>query len=88
MSAEPIGPTAGESPRGASAAASQSSPPSPRRAWPLRRDDASRLVGLYLVLTAVGVGVGLLLTRSFRDSTVTRTDRPSPSGSPATAPGR
>jgi membrane-associated phospholipid phosphatase len=41
----------------------------------LRRADGARLVGLYLLLTAVGVGVGLLLTHPFRDSAVTRTDR-------------
>jgi undecaprenyl-diphosphatase len=41
----------------------------------LDRADGARLVGVYLVLTAVGVGIGLLLTRPFRDSAVVRTDR-------------
>jgi undecaprenyl-diphosphatase len=75
MSAEPISPTTGESTRASGTAGVRSSPPAAKRAWPLRRDDGGRLVGLYLFLTAVGVGVGLLLTRSLSDSAVTRADR-------------
>ena len=56
-------------------AAVRLAPRTERHAWPLHRDDGGRLVGVYLALTAVGIGVGLLLTRAFRDSAVTRTDR-------------
>ena len=75
MSSEPISPMPGQPTRAPGAATVRSSSRSTGRAWPLRREDGVRLVGLYLVLTAVGVGVGLLLTRPFRDSAITRTDR-------------
>ena len=75
MTAEAIGPTAADDTSDKGTAAVRLASRTERRAWPLHRDDGGRLVGVYLALTAVGIGVGLLLTRAFRDSAVTRTDR-------------
>ena len=46
-----------------------------RETWPLDRRDAGVLFGIYVVLTAVFVGVGKLITGPLGDSAIVRGDR-------------
>ena len=75
MSAEPISPILAEPHPGTDAATTRSSTRGEHRGWPLRWADGGLLVGLYVLLTAVGVTVGLLITHPFKDSGLTRVDR-------------